>query len=253
MHRRLLLAPGGSLDELGNLDFAQTAELESHHVVRATQVGERVRQFRGNVRLGVAKGGEHEQARVGRGPRQVPEEQQRRRVRPVPVLEHEQQRTPPRRRGEEVADDRMKPVTLGVGVGRNGVGQPFDTKGQLREQAGELAARRPEVVPERVDVAPAHELLECLHERPVRRPHHRVARAVENDDPVRGCLPGELADETALARARLAADQRDPAALGRQVRHERPEGRELTSPADEGIRGAEPQRAWELCGCGRHG
>jgi hypothetical protein len=118
----------------------------------------------------------------------VTQQQKRRRIRPVAVLEHEQQRAPASRAGKQVADDRVQPVSLRVRIGRDRLGEPLDPGGQLRQQASELSAGGAEVLAQRVCVASAHELLERLHEGAVGRPHDGVARTVENDHPAGGRL-----------------------------------------------------------------
>ena len=64
-----------------------------------------------------------------------------------------------------------------------------------------------------VGIGGSRQVVERLDERPVRRAHDGVARAVEDERAVARRLGGELADEPALARARLAAEQDDPASL----------------------------------------
>ena len=86
------LAARGAPDELGHLRAGEPAQPQPHDVLGAAQVGERLRERLGHVGLGVAEGGEQQHARVAGGPRQMAQEEQRRRVRPVAVLEHEQER-----------------------------------------------------------------------------------------------------------------------------------------------------------------
>ena len=75
-----------------------------------------------------------------------------------------------------------------------------------------------------------------------------VAGAVEDERPLPGGLVGELAHEPALARPRLAAQERDPAPLAPGPRHQGAQERQLAGPADEGEGRRQAQRAGEL-GC----
>jgi hypothetical protein len=75
---------------------------------------------------------------------------------------------------------------------------------------------------------------EGLGERPIRRLHHGVTRAVEHERATSCRVSRELADQAALARPGLAAQKRDPPALstlGR--RQESAEPLELYEPPDE--------------------
>ncbi len=48
------------------------------------------------------------------------QEQQRRQVGPVPVLEHEEKRMASAHAGKEIGNRRVEAVALRIGVGRNG-------------------------------------------------------------------------------------------------------------------------------------
>ena len=98
---------------------------------------------------------------------------------------------------------------------------------------GQLPARAPELRAQDVRVRGPHELAERLHERAVRRAHHRVARADQHEHALLRDLLDELAHEPALPGAGLAADERDPPALARRVRNERAQRHELARAADE--------------------
>ena len=64
-------------------------------------------------------------------------------------------------------------------------------------------------------------------------------------DALGGRLAGELADQAALARPGLAADQRGTAAVAVEPRQQRAQRRELPRPADEREGRREPQRSWK--------
>ena len=95
------------------------------------------------------------------------------------------------------------------GSAASGRRKPADALREIRQQARQLPAaryRRPRAAFRR---RCGDELLERFDERPVRAPHDRVARAVEHERAAGRRLTGELAHEPALARSRLAADQRE--------------------------------------------
>ena len=120
---------------------------------------------------------------------------------------------------------RVEPVSLGVDVAGNGIGEIADAAAEFGEQTPELPARRADAGAQRFRVGRPDEPLDRLHERPVRRPHDRVAGAVEHKNTV-GCdLPRKLPHEAALARPGLAADERDPTPLTLRPRHEGAQGR----------------------------
>ena len=104
--------------EFGHLVARQPSQPQAHDVLGAAQVGQRLAQRLRHV--GVAEGGQHQQARAGAAARQVPQQAERRPVGPVRVLEHEQHRAvlaDPRQqvgdRGVQAVADRVR-----VGVGR---------------------------------------------------------------------------------------------------------------------------------------
>ena len=130
----------GPAHELGDLLGGQAGEPQPHDVVRPAQVGERLRERLRHVGLGVAEGGEEQQARAPGAARQVAEKQERRGVGPVPVLDHEQHRALAADSREQVGDRRVQPVALGVRIGLDRGRQIADPGRQVGEEARELAA-----------------------------------------------------------------------------------------------------------------
>ena len=157
--------------------------------------------------------------RVRRAAREVAQQQQRRRDRPSA--------RPPRRRraacachgGEQVGDRAVQPVALGVGIRRRRRRQLADALGQVGQQARELAAALAEVgaqlggIGRRARAGRAPRRTGGTGAGPPRRRRRRARRRRRG---VR--LLGELADQAALARAGLAADEREPqpVAVGRR-------------------------------------
>ena len=77
------------------------------------------------------------------------------------------------------------------------------------------------------------------------RSDDRVAVAVQDDRALVGELSGELPDEPALARARLAGDERRPPSFTDGARQEGPQLGELALAARKPVRGQQPERARE--------
>ena len=159
--------------------------------------------------------------------------QQRGGVRPVAVLEHQQQRSPAAGRHQQVADGRVQAMPLGVLVGHDRLRQVADVAAQVRQQPGQLAPARPQVGAQLGRIAGPHQLVERLHERPVGGADHGVAGAVQHQRAVLRRLVGDLADEPALARPGLAADQGDAAALALRARQQRPQRGHLAGTVHE--------------------
>ena len=229
-------------DEVLDVVGREAREPHSGDLLVPAQVDQRVAELLRHVGLGVAERRDDEQAGVGGGPPEVAQEQERRMVGPVPVLEDEQDGRMPAGRDQELDDRRVQPVALRVLVGRDGVGEVADTGGEVRQQPLELAAARPEVGAEAGRIDRASQPVERLGERPVRRRHDGVAGPVEDERAAGRGLVGELAHQPALPRAGLAGDERDPPALAGRPRHERAQRRKLARAAHERERGRQPKR-----------
>jgi FAD/FMN-containing dehydrogenase len=237
-------AGAGPVDELAHLGVRQATQPQAHDGVGAAQVGQRLRQQLGKVGLRVAEGGKQQHPRAARRPRQVAQEQQRRRVGPVPVLQREQHgsTTDPR---EQLRHRRVQPVALRIRIGLHRRRQRAHAGRQVGQQARQLAAGGAQRASQLLRFQHPHEVLERLDERAVGRVHDRVARAVEHERAAPGGLRGELAHEAALARAGLAADERHAPALVVGGGQERPQRLELGGAADEGEAGREAEWAGE--------
>jgi hypothetical protein len=235
----------GEPDELAHLRVRQAGQPQPDDGVGAAQVGERLRERFRDVGIGVAERGEQQHARVAGGACQVTQEQQGRRVRPVPVLEHEQDR-PAADPRKEIRHRRMQPVAFRVRVGLERRRQIAYPEGQIGQQPHELAARVAQRRPQLERVDGAREVVERVDERPVRRAHDRVAGPVEHEHAVASRLACEFTHQAALARAGFAAQQDDPASLALRHRHERPERLQLGRTTDEGKRRREAERTGKV-------
>ena len=165
---------------------------------------------------------------------------QRRRVSPVRVLDHQEDRLSRARSREQVADRHVETKALGVGIRRDWFGQPIDQSRQVGDQPDQLPAVA-EGGTQDIDIGVVQELAERLDEGSVGRAHRRVAGAVEDEDALPGGLGRKLARQAALTHSCLAHDKGDAATLPFGPRQQRAELLQLRAAPDERIGGA---RAW---------
>jgi hypothetical protein len=102
-----------SLHEGDHLRLAQAAQVEALEEPLAVELRQHLGERVDAVEVGVAVGAEDEQAGAGKLACHVAEHQQRRAVRPVQVVEHEQQRYPARN-GVQKPAHRVEETELGV-------------------------------------------------------------------------------------------------------------------------------------------
>ncbi len=234
-------------DELGELAVGEPPEPDPNDTLRSIDVDERLRELGGDVRLGVAKGRNDQHPCRGARADEVPDEEQRRRVGPVQVLEHEQDGRLGRDTDEELGHRGVEAQPLGVRVGGRPSPRAGGTRAELRDEPCEVDRRGAEGVENgRRDAARPDQLGEGGRERRVGRADDGVAVPIEHRRPFLGELGGELPDEPALPGAGLAGDERCATALTDCPRQQRAQLGELTGPAGECVRRQEPKRAREM-------
>ena len=226
-------ALGDAPYELAHLQVGETLQTHAHDIVRAPEIRERLRERLRNLVLCVAEGGEQQHAPSPSGLCELTQQQQRGRVRPVPVLDHEHYRTPLADPLEKIRHGRVQPVAFGVRVGAHRRRQSGELLTEVGQQANQLAPGRAERGSQLVLVEHRRQALERLRERPVRRVHDCVAGSVQHERTGLRRLGGELADEAALARTRLAPQQHHPAALALGRRQQHAQLLQLGGPANE--------------------
>ncbi len=227
------------------LGVCEPAEPDPDHALGAVHVHERLGELGSDVRLGVPERRHDQHAGRGAGPDEVADEEERRRVGPVDVLEHEQHGRLARDGDQQLRHCRVESQPFGVRVRRAPAhGAAAGARSGTSRARSALEAPSPSRTAG-PSAAAACELREGRGERRVRRPHDGVAVAVEDDRAFVGELSGELADEPALARARLAGDERRPPSFADGARQERPQLCELARAACERVRGQQPERARE--------
>ena len=133
-------------DELGELAVGKPPESDTDDPLRAVDVDERLRELGGDVRLGVAKRRDDQHPRRGARADEVSDEEQRRRVGPVQVLEHEQDGRLGRDADEELGDRRVEAQPVGVRVRGRPSPRADVTRAELRHEPCEVDRRGAEGV-----------------------------------------------------------------------------------------------------------
>ena len=233
-HRRGRLAPRDAFDQTPDVGLAQTDEQQSLGGGDARQLGERLRQRLPAPDRLVAVRAEDEKTRVLHLAGQKLQKEERGRIRPMEIVEHEQQRLS----GRDVLEKRRHTVEESKAFllrlqlrRRRKIRQPF-TDG--REHSGDVGGPSPHGA-QQVFCAgglyvPAHR----LDPGPVfRRAASFVAATPENSHPALLGMGGELLCRAGLADARLTPEQQDPAAPAESLFDRHAERHELLLPPDE--------------------
>jgi hypothetical protein len=213
---------GRALQQLGDLLLAQPRQRQPLDQPLAAQVGERLAERVRGREVGGAVGPRDEQRPVGEA-HEVAQEQQRGRVGPVQVVQHQHHRAllaEPAEEGADGVEEGLAACDGGLGVTardrvRAGRQQRVEAVDRVREgrHRGDAGAQR-------------------LHERLVGA-HRLLVRAPEEDDgPVVVRGSGELGDEPRLAYARLSADRDEPRAAGAGVVERGAQPRQRLRPPD---------------------
>jgi hypothetical protein len=172
----------------------------------------------------------------------MPQQEQRRPIRPMQVLDRQKHGVAPTGIRQQVGDSRVEVVAFAVRIPRGGGRQLTHSLRKVRKQPRKLAAPRCQIAAQHIGVALAHELLQCGHERLVRRADDGVARAVEDERAVGGHVLRQLVHQPALSGPGFAGEQRDPPAVVLGSWKERPQRREFASAPDEGKRRRQAER-----------
>ena len=138
------LGAGREADELPDLGVGEPAEPDPDHTLGARDVDERVGEAGGYLPRGVPVRRDDQHARVCACPNEVPQEEERRGVCPVHVLEHEEKRRATAGVRERVGDGGVQAVTLGVRIDGRDLGGAAGTCREPWQQATELAVMRAE-------------------------------------------------------------------------------------------------------------
>jgi len=233
---------GDRPEAIGDLGRAQGRDAYADDAVVTPQVGKGVGEVGGALGFHVAERGEDEQAQVCSGSGQVAQQQERRRIGPVEVVEHEHDRGPAGVSCERFRDRDVEPVAPPAGCRRQrrrGVG---GLARLVRQQLRELVATRAACDLRDDRGIALGELLQRLDEGLIGRGKRRVAASVEDPGArLRGALR-ELTGEPCLAGSGLALHERDAPPVPHDLRPQLGEDRHLLGAPDERQRAREPKR-----------
>ena len=174
-------------------------------------------------------GGQEQHVEGPQAPGQVVDQLPGGGVRPMEILEDDQQAALPRQLPEE-DDDGLEEPELGL----RGISRPVIGAAQLWEELGELGRRRSDLLPEMVGVDGEQVVPDCFQEGQVRERDLGLAAAAGDDRAAQPPRAGaQLGGEPGLSHPGLTAEDNDSslAAQGRQQRVL--QLRELLLPADD--------------------
>jgi len=138
---------------------------------------------------------------------ELAQEADRSRVRPVQVVEHDDDRPVARGRLEEPDDRSGETVPIRVRRRRYCGPQSRHSSAEQRHHGTEIAAMVRGVLGQQASSRAGDQLIERLRERAVRNERLLVAMSVEHRSPTLGRLRRELCGERGLPGAGLARDQ----------------------------------------------
>jgi hypothetical protein len=230
--RRRSRPPFEGADQLRDLVLGQAVQRDALDRDLVSKVGHGAHDVIAAGQLCRAVCRDPEQPGVLRRAGDVSQQQQRRRVGPVQVLEHEHHRPLPGAGDERAADRLEQQVTGGhvVADGRSGT-----VGGQLRHH--------PREAPGVLTQHGARELAQHLDERLVRDEGLRVAAAEQDAGAVGVGLAREPRGEAGLPDARLAGQQHEACLAGSRRSPGLAQTIELSAPGDERASGSAGERS----------
>ena len=228
-HHRLRCVGIELREQRARIGWCQRAQCHLRQARRPAQIveggGQRLRLF------AVAVRGGDEEAVVAQGARDAMQEEQRRAVGPLEVLERQHDRLARRGTAEKRRDrlDERDPRVLGIDHRRRGrAGVATQPRHDVTETARCGTDRRQHVAAIAADGVRRDDVL------PRREGRRAVAaRRDQGLDAARARRADQLFDEPRLADAGLAGDERDAAAAGQQVVERRRQPRRLGASPDQ--------------------
>ncbi len=238
---------GDARRELGGLVGTHAAQLDAVDVDVAAEVGAEIGELVGTRGGAVAVSPHDHEWRPGGGAHHVPQQQQRRPVRPVEVVEHDQGRLSGRDPGDEHRHRLEEPVAIGLRVLRRPQRDAGQTRQQLRERARELGFQSVDALAEGGDREGGDGRTQRLDEGLMGDHDLLVAPAVQRETRVGVDAPDQLRHQAGLADPRLAADEHDAPVAGGGVGPCVEQTRELgAAPGERGAGHAERRRIQTL-------
>ena len=226
--------------QVGHLGSAETADLQPGHPGQSSHLGQERPQRMASVQLVGAVGGDHQHRGIGQGAGQEAQQVPGRLVGPVQVLDHHHQRPGPCGRLPEPGHrlEQLQPEALRLA--RRG--------DQIREQGAQTDPAGAGPLEHLVATVPGDQLPQGTDDRRVRQSVAAQRHALSADDlrtPVgrrRRQVVHERVDDRRLARAGVAADQREPTPLDQHAVQQVPQSGQLVDPADQLHRPAASRR-----------
>lgn len=205
--------PCTGLNERQHPGAVQAGELHAAHTFLSSQRGEHVEEWMSGGELGITEGGKDEDRRFRRVGDDVPKHLEARLVRPLEVIEHEDEGVRGRHMLEEPGHGAVQEVALGVGVrahrGRD-VAQPAAETGH---DARQLPAVDRGMAFEFEYVGVSDVVRKCLDEETVGDAEVLFATSEEHDRTHFVGREGHLGLERGLAHSRLAGKEDHPASV----------------------------------------
>ena len=234
---------GGELDVAGDSVGVEAVQCDSTRGVDLGELAERCGKRVVAAELDVAVGADDQQAGVGEPAGEEAQQQQRRLVGPVQIVEHDDQRAGARGAAEELGDGVEDPEARLLGIHRRELADVAEALADLghdprhvRGAGAELPAQ-----PDRIGLADV--LADRLRPWPVRR--GAVALVAATPEHARSAHPGvgrELLGGPGLADPGIAGQHQHPALAGERVLEQRAHLLELSLAPDEDAAGESLER-----------
>ena len=161
------------------------------------------------ARFDVAVANDDQQCDARCGTNEVAEEEDRRLVRPVQVIDDENRRPSCGDTGEQRRDRLEEPITLGFGVAGDGARRRTKSSRELGEDARQIVFQTVQALVQRRCRVHRDAGAQRLDERLVRDDRLFVAAPIEDDATLVVHLVGQRAREAGFADARLAAHEHE--------------------------------------------
>jgi hypothetical protein len=213
--RRRRLHPCDRGYEAGHLRLVQAAQKQPPVVLAAGEVGQDSKQRMSPVHLGVPVAAHHQQPGTLQLPTQEPQQGQRRRIRPVQVVQHQQQRPAGGGRPQEAGQAVEQPEAGRLRLGRRRGRQVRQALADGRHDLGDVGRTGTHVLAQRRRVACLDIGAHDLDPGPEGgRALSLPAAAPQHQDAAGAGLGGQLLGQPGLADAGLAGQQDHPAPAG---------------------------------------
>jgi hypothetical protein len=199
--------PGPRLEELDHLVLRQALKDDAFDAGLPDEIHERRRKWLVDVEVDVAIGADDQQWHSREPPHDVEEQLHRRLVRPLQVIDDEEDRRPLGGRREQRRHALEEPVPVGLRVAA--LGRDAELVGDLRHEAGEHGQVRSARFGELVDLGRRRVLAKRLDEGLIRKQRLLVTVPEEDGRSIAVHATRELDSDACLADPRFPDDEHD--------------------------------------------